>query len=103
MPKVSFNIVVVDSCPYANNKEWCPKSLGQKNNYGYEYHFDLVEDDVNKLGLGDNPIINFSPIDCPSNVVSLMSKNCCGIWWTNQVTFVQNTEDFYLSIKNILL
>ncbi len=85
LPKISFNIVVVDSCPYDNNREWCPKNVGDKNNYGFEYHFDLVESDVSKLGLGDNPTINFDPIDCPQHIVDLLSQNCCGIWWTDQV------------------
>jgi hypothetical protein len=38
-----FNIVVVDSCPYDNNREWCPRNVGDVNNFGFEYHFDLVK------------------------------------------------------------
>ena len=54
------------------------------NKHGYEYHFDLFDQDVTKLGLGDNPIINFNPIDCPSNIVTIMNQKCCGIWWVDQ-------------------
>jgi hypothetical protein len=41
LPRVDFNIVVVDSCPYNNNREWCPLNVGDPNSYGFEYHFDL--------------------------------------------------------------
>jgi hypothetical protein len=85
LPKVSFNIVVVDSCPYDDgNQDWCPKHVGDKNKYGYEYHFDLFEADVNKLKLGDNPFIDFELISCPSNIVTIMNQKCCGIWWSDQ-------------------
>ena len=42
LPRVDFNIVVVDSCPYDSNRDWCPLNVGDTNRYGFEYHFDLV-------------------------------------------------------------
>ena len=65
-------------------QDWCPRNVGETNNYGYEYHFDLNINDVNKLGLGDNPIINFEPIECPIDIVNIMNQQCCGIWWGDQ-------------------
>jgi len=84
LPIVEFNATVADSCPYAANQQWCPEKVGGKNQYGFEYHFDVFEDDWSKLGIGDNPIVTFVPIECPSDVVQVMQKACCGIWYQGQ-------------------
>jgi hypothetical protein len=37
------------------------------NNYGYQYHFDIQT--TNPV-LGDNPVVNFEQVSCPSQAVT---------------------------------
>lgn len=53
--------MVTNLCPYNGNQQWCP-SIGQKNTYGMEYHFDIMAKD---LVFGNNVIADFEEVDCP--------------------------------------
>lgn len=88
LPKgVKFNIAAIDTCPYGgDNKLNCPKHPGDVNEWGSKYHFDLYAPDLELLpvDLGENPNIEFEPIDCPEEILTLMALKCCGIWWKGQ-------------------
>ena len=81
---VEFNMAVIDSCPYNDNKENCPLKPGDLNAHGYQYHFDLYARDKNPLNIGENPEITFEPIECPADILAIMEKTCCGTWWEGQ-------------------
>lgn len=81
LPKVKFFAAVVDTCAHAYNKEWCAKHVGAKNSYGFEYHLNVLGADVDKLKIGDNPIVHMRPIDCPEEVLQAMQKTCCDQWY----------------------
>jgi len=83
-PIVTFNAAVVDSCPYAANTEWCPGNVGDKNQHGFEFHIDVFQSDHDKLAIGNNPFVQFRPIDCPADIVETMQSQCCDIWWQGQ-------------------
>jgi hypothetical protein len=77
IPKVNFYAAVVDTCAHKYNKDWCPKHVGVKNQFGFEYHLNVLGADVDKLKLGDNPVVHFRPIDCPDDVLKVMQSSCC--------------------------
>ena len=81
---VEFNMAVIDSCPYNDNKENCPLKPGDVNANGYQYHFDLYARDIGPLHIGENPEIAFEPIECPAEILALMEETCCGTWWKDQ-------------------
>lgn len=83
-PLVEFHAAVVDSCPYEDNREWCPRHVHEVNSKGYEFHIDVIKSDVNKLGLGDNPIVQFRPVACPGDILQIMQQNCCDVWSAGQ-------------------
>jgi hypothetical protein len=37
------------------------------NNYGYQYHFDIQ---ATSPVLGDNPVVNFEQVSCPSQALT---------------------------------
>lgn len=84
LPVVSFNATVVDSCPFDANQEWCPRAVGDTNRHGYEFHIDVFSSDHSKLGIGDNPFVQFRPIECPETVLQTMQQQCCDVWYQGQ-------------------
>ena len=42
--------------------------------YGYQYHFDIM---AQSEVLGDNPVVNFEAVSCPSSVSSDYSQCQC--------------------------
>jgi endoglucanase len=67
----SITVMVTNLCPNNGNAQWCP-AVGGKNEYGYSYHFDIMaESEV----FGDNPVVNFEEVTCPSAATSDY-KNC---------------------------
>lgn len=84
LPLVTFNAVVADSCPYNANQEWCPEKVGDSNRHGYEFHLDVFSSDHSKLGIGDNPIVKFRPLECPESVNQILRQNCCDVWYQGQ-------------------
>jgi len=80
LPQVQFYAAVVDSCANKWNSDWCPGKVGDTNQFGYEYHLNVLGADVDKLKIGDNPIVHFRPIECPANILSAMQKSCCDKW-----------------------
>jgi endoglucanase len=55
--------MITNLCPYNGNQVWCPNP-GQENQYGYNYHFDIM---AQQPVIGDNPIVNFESVDCPGD------------------------------------
>ena len=73
----SIVVMVTNLCPNAGNAQWCPNP-GQENQYGYEYHFDIMASSsaVSPI-IGDNPIVTFQSVDCPSTATSDYSQCVC--------------------------
>ena len=73
----SIIVMVTNLCPNNGNAQWCPQP-GGKNQYGYEYHFDLMASS-SSLGavLGDNPVVNFTSVACPSKANSDFAQCQC--------------------------
>lgn len=69
--------MVTNLCPYNGNAAWCP-NIGSENSYGYEYHFDIMASS-SALGevLGDNPVVNFSQVSCPSQATTDWEECVC--------------------------
>eukprot|EP00931_Biecheleriopsis_adriatica_P069620 TRINITY_DN43442_c0_g1_i1.p1 TRINITY_DN43442_c0_g1~~TRINITY_DN43442_c0_g1_i1.p1 ORF type:complete len:221 (+),score=43.95 TRINITY_DN43442_c0_g1_i1:184-846(+) len=84
LPKVNFKAAVADSCPYAANKQWCPQEVGDTNSAGYEFHIDIFSADQEKLGIGENPLVQFQPIECPEEIKSIFLHSCCDVWYKGQ-------------------
>jgi hypothetical protein len=84
LPEVAFKATVVDSCPFGANQEWCAQNVGQANRHGFEYHIDVFAPDHAKLGIGNNPIVDFRPIDCPADILNVMQQQCCDVWYPGQ-------------------
>lgn len=84
LPNVTFNAVVVDSCANQFSPDWCPQAVGAMNQHGFEFHINVFEADHEKLGLGDNPTVDFRPIDCPDSVKEVMNQKCCDVWYPGQ-------------------
>ncbi|KAG6367633.1 hypothetical protein INS49_001826 [Diaporthe citri] len=61
----SITVMVTNLCPYNGNEKWCPQS--GNNDYGYAYHFDIM---AQSQVLGDNPIVDFEQVSCPSTLSS---------------------------------
>ena len=73
----SITVMVTNLCPNAGNAQWCPNP-GSTNNYGFEYHFDLMASNSGLSEvLGDNPIVNFSQVSCPSAASTDYSQCQC--------------------------
>lgn len=69
----SIIVMVTNLCPYNGNAEWCP-AVGGTNEYGYSYHFDIMaESEV----FGDNPVVDFEEVSCPSAASSDYSQCQC--------------------------
>ena len=58
--------MVTNLCPYNGNAQWCPQP-GGTNQYGYSYHFDIM---AQTEVFGDNPVVDFEEVACPSSVAS---------------------------------
>lgn len=58
--------MVTNLCPYNGNQQWCPE-VGGTNEYGYEYHFDLM---AQSEIFGDNVVVDFEPISCPGQATT---------------------------------
>ena len=73
----SIIVMVTNLCPNSGNAQWCPQP-GAKNTYGYEYHFDLMASSSG-LGeiMGDNPVVNFTSVACPSQATSDFAQCQC--------------------------
>ncbi|KIN08131.1 glycoside hydrolase family 45 protein [Oidiodendron maius Zn] len=59
-------VMVTNLCPYNGNAQWCPQP-GGTNQYGYSYHFDIM---AQSEVFGDNPVVDFEEVACPSSVAS---------------------------------
>ncbi|KAI1293922.1 glycoside hydrolase [Xylaria venustula] len=69
----SIIVMVTNLCPYNGNQQWCPE-VGGSNQYGYQYHFDIMaESEV----FGDNPVVTFESVTCPSAAISDFSQCVC--------------------------
>ncbi|KAH8882795.1 glycoside hydrolase [Thozetella sp. PMI_491] len=69
----SIIVMVTNLCPYNGNAQWCPNS-GSTNQYGYSYHFDIM---AQSAIFGDNPVVSFSEVSCPSTAVSAFAQCEC--------------------------
>jgi len=67
----SIVVMVTNLCPYTSpNTQWCVPS-GQDNSYGYNAHFDLMDQNMNGVitALGwNNPEVVYQEVSCPSNL-----------------------------------
>jgi endoglucanase len=69
----SIIVMITNLCPNNGNAQWCPV-VGGTNEYGYSYHFDIMaESEV----FGDNAVVNFEQVTCPSAAVSDFSQCVC--------------------------
>ncbi|KAI0547816.1 glycoside hydrolase [Xylaria curta] len=69
----SIIVMVTNLCPNNGNAQWCPQP-GGRNQYGYEYHFDLM---AQHEIFGDNPVVNFQSVPCPGAAVSDYNQCVC--------------------------
>ncbi|KAI1323660.1 glycoside hydrolase [Xylariaceae sp. FL0255] len=69
----SIIVMVTNLCPNNGNAQWCP-AVGGTNEYGYSYHFDIM---AQSEVFGDNPVVNFESITCPSAAVSDFQQCAC--------------------------
>ncbi|KAH8164065.1 hypothetical protein CIB48_g4197 [Xylaria polymorpha] len=58
----SIVVMVTYLCPFNGNQQWCPQP-GGRNQYGYEYHFDIM---AKNQVFGDNTVVNFKSVPRPS-------------------------------------
>jgi hypothetical protein len=58
--------MITNLCPYNGNALWC-LNLGSTNEYGYEYHFDIM---AQSEVFGDNPVVGSDELYDPSSVAS---------------------------------
>ncbi|OPB40224.1 Endoglucanase-5 [Trichoderma guizhouense] len=76
----SIIVMVTNLCPYNGNQQWCP-NVGDTNQYGYSYHFDIM---AQNQVFGDNVVVDFEPIACPGQAVA--------DWGTCQCNGIQETD-----------
>ncbi|KAF8851802.1 glycoside hydrolase [Acephala macrosclerotiorum] len=69
----SIIVMVTNLCPNNGNAQWCP-AVGGTNEYGYSYHFDI---NANSEVFGDNVVVDFTEVACPSTAVSDYSQCVC--------------------------
>lgn len=69
----SIVVIVTDLCPTNGNEQWCSEP-GHTNSYGYGYHFDIMS---STNVLGENSVVDFEPIACPSTASSVFSQCSC--------------------------
>jgi hypothetical protein len=61
----TITVMITNLCPNQGNAQWCPNP-GQENEYGFEYHFDIMASNSGLSPIiGDNPIVNFQSVACP--------------------------------------
>lgn len=72
--------MVTNLCPYNGNQQWCP-NVGDTNQYGYSYHFDIM---AQNQVFGDNVVVDFEPIACPGQAVA--------DWGTCECNGIQETD-----------
>lgn len=69
--------VVIDTCPYAPQPQWCPYSQGDRNQVGMYNHFDIamdVPDIKQRYGVVAN-YVAFTPMVCPDFVRRSLCEN----------------------------
>jgi len=66
--------IVMDTCPYDGNEEWCPKS-GGTNTYGYYNHLDFAYTTETTItnAIGDNPTGTIEAMDCPDALTTALT------------------------------
>jgi len=67
--------VVLDTCPYESNKEWCSKD-GSANQHGFYNHVDIFgssETDVKNV-VGSNPTGSVKTVTCPAAVTEALTS-----------------------------
>jgi len=69
----SIIVMVTNLCPNNGNAQWCP-AVGGTNDYGYSYHFDIM---AQSEVLGDNPVVDFEEVSCPSAATSDYAQCQC--------------------------
>ncbi|CEJ92387.1 hypothetical protein VHEMI08042 [[Torrubiella] hemipterigena] len=62
----SIIVMLTNLCPHEGNEKWCPAS-GGTNDAGMSYHFDIM---AQSQVFGDNPIVDFESIACPSQATT---------------------------------
>lgn len=65
--------MVTNLCPYNGNERWCP-SVGQSNEYGFKYHFDIMAESA---VFGDNAVVEFEPVACPGQAATNWEQCVC--------------------------
>jgi hypothetical protein len=65
--------MVTNLCPNNGNAQWCA-APGGTNQYGYSYHFDIM---AQSEVFGDNPVVDFEEVACPSSVASDYTQCQC--------------------------
>ena len=71
-----YNFVVVDSCPYAPQPNWCPYRPGDVNQCGFHNHFDIAMklDELQTIYKVNFNYVAFSLMDCPQNVMDALKR-----------------------------
>ncbi|KAI0439839.1 glycoside hydrolase [Xylaria telfairii] len=69
----SIVVMVTNLCPFNGNQQWCPQP-GGRNQYGYEYHFDIM---AQNQVFGDNVVVNFQSVPCPGAAASDYRQCVC--------------------------
>jgi endoglucanase len=69
----SIIVMLTNLCPNNGNAQWCPV-VGGTNAYGYSYHFDIM---ATSSVFGDNPVVDFQQVACPSAAVSDFAQCQC--------------------------
>ncbi|ROV92627.1 hypothetical protein VPNG_09877 [Cytospora leucostoma] len=69
----SIVVMVTNLCPSDSNAQWCPQ-VGGTNDYGYSYHFDIM---AQSEVFGDNVVVDFEEVDCPSAATSDYAQCSC--------------------------
>ncbi len=72
---------MVDICPHSNNRMWCPKHSGQKNDFGVHNHFDFATVPADF----DNYYFEFTPEPCDHEMQSRLARmsSCHLVWGLN--------------------
>jgi len=84
-------IKVTNLCPPGGNEQWCSYDV---NSYGYDAHFDLMDQNMNGLvsGMGwDNPEVTYQEVDCASNGFADWGCQCASATTTNTTTTTTTT------------
>lgn len=77
LPGGVHGFVVVDTCPYAPQPQWCPFQKGHRNQCGMYNHIDIamdVPDIESRFGVVAN-YLAFSLMECPDNVKRAICSN----------------------------